>query len=131
MKEVKLDTSIREDGDSSSSIPQGSPVASQSFHRSEHGAALTPEILKQLGFKKKRGGDGYWFELKYKKWTFITNDNYYSEKNWHIGYAHKEHTSEFTFLTHCDTVEYFKLLFFVLTNSEPNVQGSDTENNIL
>jgi hypothetical protein len=108
--------------DTSSSNTDVSSVASQSLHRPV--TPLTPEVLKKIGFKKKRSGDGYWFELKYKNWTFITNDNYYSETCWHIGFSEREHTSETIFLHHCDNLQHFKQLFLVLTNSELNVQPS-------
>lgn len=114
--------SVEESNDVTSS--SNSDVKSLATLRSDEVTPMTPEILKSLGFKKKRDGEYYWFEKKVKRWTFITNDNSYSDKNWHIGFNHSDYGTDTIFLKHCDNVEVFTILFLALTNKELSPERS-------
>lgn len=81
---------------------------------------MTENQLIQLGFKKKKLDDEYWYELKHKRHTFITNDTLRNNRKdkWFIGYADKWNVDGFWFNEKLSDINDFKNVFKILTGSE-------------
>ncbi len=80
---------------------------------------MTEKELKQNGFKKIKSGGDYWYEFKFRRHLFITNDSTYNngQDEWHIGYDNKKFSGEetFWFNSRLDEVKQFRAVFKLLT----------------
>lgn len=76
--------------------------------------------LVKLGFKKKKQDTEYWFELRYHRHLFITNDTIYNKGSdvWHIGYETKGMMDIFWFNNQLTNPKDFKTIFRVLTGKD-------------
>jgi len=82
---------------------------------------MKEQDLINCGFKKKKEGDYYWYELKIKKHKFITNDalNNDGKDYWFIGYTQRKDMDDiFWFNEKLSEEGVFKIMFRVLTGLE-------------
>lgn len=82
---------------------------------------MTEQALQLNGFKKKKSGSEYWFELNIRNHKFVTNDNLYNNNKdkWHIGYQNTKEMEEL-FWFNCKLIfdVEFKTMFRILTGIE-------------
>ena len=81
---------------------------------------MTEQQLIQMGFKKKKLDDDYWYELSFKGHKFVTNDTLRNKRKdkWFIGYQTKWDNDEFWFNEKLSEEGTFKIVFHLLTGSE-------------
>jgi hypothetical protein len=82
---------------------------------------LTPDILEKCGFIKEMLDKNYWFEYFDEKFEYITNDNSYSEIEWHIGFREINSKQDYIFIKDCAKLHLFQNLHKSLTNKELNI----------
>ena len=78
---------------------------------------MTESKLIQMGFKKEKVGDDYWYELSFNGHKFITNDTIRNNRKdeWFIGYQTKWDVDGFWFNDKLTEEGVFKIVFRLLT----------------
>jgi len=81
---------------------------------------MNQKQLIELGFKKKKYDEYYWFELRHNGHVFLTNDDMRNNGNdkWFVGYQDKWNKDGFWFNEKLSDVDDFKTIFKVLTGSK-------------
>ena len=81
---------------------------------------MKEEELIQLGFKKKKSGNDYWYELRYRKHIFLTNDTIRNNRKdkWFIGYCPSKTEDTFWFNDNLKEQGMFPIIFHLLTGKE-------------
>lgn len=93
---------------------------------------MKEDVLEFLGFKKKKSGKYYWFELKFKNHKFITNDNLYCKSKFIIGYYRlndKINQDTFWFDDNLSKGDCFQQVFKALTGHIFCINGNHKKYN--
>lgn len=88
---------------------------------------MRKKTLLKYGFKKKGNkGVGYWFELKLKNGSLITNDSLYNEGNdvWFVGIEEKANGDIYWFDEKINNTRKLKALYFILTGKQIPIIGN-------